>query len=97
MAKEKKGKLNKNFYVPAWIADKLDSEADRYDGPGVVVSAALLAFCDSTNEQKRQMLKEFRQAEIDYAYNEAASDVVAAEELAKEKKQSRNRRSPKAS
>ena len=92
MAAEKKGKMNKSYYINTWIVDMVSEEADRYDGPGVVVSAAINAFCSATDEQKRRMLKEFRQAEIDHAYADADDIVSAAEADAAKMKRKAGRR-----
>lgn len=90
----KKKKVKKNFQVPEWIAEKLDLEGERYDGPGVVAATAINAFCRASDAQKKAMLKDFRQSEIDHAYS-AEAIVAAAEADAEEKKQIQRRHSSK--
>jgi hypothetical protein len=87
-------KSRKTLYLPNWIVEKIDAEGSMYDGPGVVVAAAVHAFCGATVTAKRQMLKDYRQAEIDYAYS-ADAIIDAAEADTAEKKRSRGRQTPK--
>ena len=58
-------KIRKTIYIPAWIAEKLDAEGDRYDGPGVVVAASIQAFCSLPEPQKIKAIQEFRNIEND--------------------------------
>ena len=88
-------KIRKTLYLPDWIAEKLDAEGPRYDGPGVVAATAIHAFCKASDAEKKAMLKSFRQSEIDHAYS-AESIVAAAEADAAKKKQNRGRRSKRA-
>jgi hypothetical protein len=68
-------KIRKTVYVPDWIGELLDTEGGCYDGPGVVVSAAIYEFCCLTKKGKIEALNAFRQAEISRAYEtEGLSD-----------------------
>jgi len=84
--------MNKNLYIYRWLVDMLDTDGERYGGPGVVVSTAINAFCNATDEQKRAMLKNFREAEINHAYPAGDADLLVddAESDTAKKKQNRN-------
>jgi hypothetical protein len=63
-------KIRKTLYLPKWIADFLDSEGQKYDGPGIVAASALLAFSKLPSKDKIGALKSFREAEIEKVYGE---------------------------
>ena len=67
--KEKNLKKGRNFYVPDFVSEMLDSEGERYGGPGVVASSAILMFFNASDKAKRDAVKSFRDAEIDLAYD----------------------------
>ena len=61
-------KNKKTLYLPQWLISLLDAEGERIDGPGVVVGAAVFAFCEAAPEEKAKLLERFRQVEIQHAY-----------------------------
>ena len=79
-------KDKKTFLIPTWITPLLESEAAKYDGPGVVTAAALHHFCTLDADGKAEILKRFREAEIDHAYNDDAPRGADAAATAKVKK-----------
>jgi hypothetical protein len=63
-------KIKKTLYMPDWTVELLDKEGEKYDGPGVVVSAAILAFCTKPEDERVKILKEYRAEEIVHAYHD---------------------------
>lgn len=69
-------KDKKSLYLPKWLIEKLDSEGEILDGPGVIAGTAILAFLKSSPEAKAQMLRHYREAEISKAYGLAEKDTA---------------------
>ena len=99
MVEKKFKKTGRNFYIPDWVNEVLDLESERYGGPGVVTSSAILAFSSLTDEQKAIAVKAFRNKEIERAYTDidiivenTAKDVVRGRS-----KTQKSHKSPKAS
>jgi len=88
-------KIKKTLYIPSWIAEWLDSEGAKHDGPGVVVSAAIYAFCKQAPGQRVTILQSYRNEEVvrDYA---AADEQAAHESSSQAQKHKSGRRSSKA-
>lgn len=63
-------KIRKTLYLPGWIAQLLDNEGNRTDGPGFIAAAALFNFCNSTNKGKKEILNRYKTAEIERDYSE---------------------------
>jgi len=89
-------KIRKTIYIPHWVSEMLDAEGQVYDGPGVVVSAAIHHFCSLNAKQKIEIIQQFRSEEVRRAYGthspeaEAAAIVAAAEaDAAKQRRKSR--------
>jgi len=78
MSEKKIKKSGRNFYIPEWVSSVLDAEAERYGGPGVVVSSAIMAFSKLSNEQKAEVVKTFRNEEVERAYLDTQSIVENA-------------------
>jgi hypothetical protein len=98
MSEKKIKKSGRNFYIPEWVSSVLDAEAERYGGPGVVVSSAIMAFSKLSNEQKAEVVKTFRNEEVERAYLDTQSIVEnAAQDEEAGKKRTRQRRSSKES
>jgi len=70
-------KNRKTLYLPDWVEELLDREGAKYDGPGVVASASIYAFCNLSKKGKIETLKAFRQSEISRAYEEKKPDDLA--------------------
>jgi len=84
-------KIKKSLYLPAWIVEMLNSEGEIYDGPGVVTGAAILALCDSPQDEKTKIIQRYREKEVSEAYQlspaeQATRDVKEA--LAAKKRKS---------
>lgn len=75
-------KIRKTIYIPAWIAEELDAEGDRYDGPGVVVAASIQAFCNLSEQQKIKAIQDYRNVEVEKAYQTDAADIINAQSAA---------------
>lgn len=39
-------KIKKTLYLPEWLVEILDREAELYDGSGTVASTAIYALCE---------------------------------------------------
>jgi hypothetical protein len=68
--REKTLKKVHNFYIPDFIAELLDQEAEKYAGKGSVTSAAILAFSRLSEHKKRESIKEDKKLEIEVEFNE---------------------------
>ena len=63
-------KITKSVYIPLWINEILDLEGDKYDGPGMVVSAAVFDFSKKKRSDKIKAIQRFRSKEVEMAYFE---------------------------
>jgi len=61
-------KIKKTLYIPDWIAELLDAEGEKYEGPGTVASAAIMFFCQLKEKDKIKALKAYKEREIQRAY-----------------------------
>lgn len=68
-------KIRKTLYIPAWIAECLDSEGEKYNGPGILVSAAISLFQDLPPAAKIAALRAYRNKEISLAYGIPSSSA----------------------
>ena len=68
-------KVKKTLYLPAWVADLLDTEGENYDGPGVVAAAAITAFCSMKNNEKVKVTQNYRTEEVKRAYLDTGAIV----------------------
>lgn len=68
-------KIKKCLYLPDWVADLLDKEGETYDGPGVVASAAITAFCGLKKNEKMKIVQNYRTQEVKRAYQDT-KDIV---------------------
>lgn len=78
-------KIKKTLYIPPWIGQLLDTEGERYDGPGVVAAAAIYGFCALDHDAQIAALAAFREREIKEVYaqnNDEAAAVALFEEVA---------------
>ncbi|MCK9243652.1 MAG: hypothetical protein WC877_03300 [Dehalococcoidales bacterium] len=95
MNEKKNEKSNKNLYLPNWIIEKMDAEAGRYGGPGVMTATAINLLCNLSNEKKIEALKAYRQEEINklFSPNQALgqADAVVGEAEADTLKRKQNR------
>jgi len=80
MAEKKVLKTNKNLYLPNWIIELLDEEGQKYDGPGIVASAAISSFCEMKNEEKIRAIQKYRNEEIRRAYSDTHQNESEREE-----------------
>ena len=64
-------KIRKTLYLPDWIAEYLDKECEKLDGPGYVVATAIYNFYNMTTEAKKEALSLYKEAEIERAYAES--------------------------
>ncbi len=62
-------KTRKTLYLPQWLVDLLDAEADRVDGPGKIVSASTLHFLESAESERIDMITRFRAKDLIVAYS----------------------------
>lgn len=76
-------KIKKTLYIPDWIADLVDTEGEKYDGPGVVTAAAIWMFGKLPDKDKAKCYEDFRKEEISTALQ--VSSEAAQKELAKKK------------
>lgn len=76
-------KIRKTLYLPEWLEQILTSEGDKYDGPGVVAAAAINGFNELNDENKKLMLKRFRDKEIEIAYAPNETTSANSDELKK--------------
>lgn len=67
-------KIRKTLYIPDWIANTLDEEGEKHDGPGVVVSAAIYAFCRLSPDRRISAIQEYRNEEVVKDYADAEGD-----------------------
>lgn len=81
-------KIKKCLYLPDWVADLLDKEGETYEGPGVVASAAITAFCGLKKNEKMKIIQNYRTEEVKRAYLDS-KDVV--ENAAQDESASRKR------
>ncbi len=75
-------KKRKTLYLPVFVCEELDVEGEKYDGPGVVVSAAISAFCAMPDAKKKIALQNYRTKEIEAAYADEVDDIVSEAEAA---------------
>jgi hypothetical protein len=68
MGEKRIKKVNKNLYLPDWIAKILDEEGEKYSGPRFVASAAINAFFELSKRGKIQVLQKYKAKEIEDAY-----------------------------
>lgn len=61
-------KIRKTLYLPNWIAELLDSEGERGNGPGVIAAAAISLFCRLSDKDKIAALKTYQEEEIEKSY-----------------------------
>ena len=66
------------MFLPDWVVALLDAEGKFYDGPGVVASAAIAAFCSMDKAGKIAALKRFREVEIKAAYLDIDGNDIKA-------------------
>lgn len=66
--KEKSIKINKNLFIPQWIAELLDLEGERCEGPGGIAAVAIYTFCKMADKDKNTAIKQYKAKEIDYIY-----------------------------
>lgn len=85
MAKKKIEKVNKNLFLPGFVAEELDTEGELYGGPGAVAAAAIYHFCHSDNSKKGEIMLAFREMEIRAAYADEVDDIVSEAEAAAQK------------
>lgn len=79
-------KKRKTLYLPAFVCEELDVEGEKYDGPGVVASAAINAFCALSDTKKKVALQNYRTKEIELAYADEVDDIVSEAEAAVRKR-----------
>lgn len=94
MKKKNTKKSGRNFYLPVWVNEILDKEAERYGGQGTVTAASIMAFHGFSDQKKKEILKEYRQQEIDAAF---ADEVVESADRASAqdgKQKNRKRKRP---
>ncbi|HEG42828.1 MAG TPA: hypothetical protein ENH94_02150 [Phycisphaerales bacterium] len=89
-------KKRKTLYLPAFVCEELDVEGEKYDGPGVVASAAINAFCTMPDAEKKIVLQNYRAKEIEFAYADEVDDIVSEAEAAAEKQKQGQRPSKSA-
>lgn len=91
-------KLRKTLYLPEWVAELLDNEGQKYDGPGVVASAAITAFCSMKDKEKVRTIQNYRNEEVKRAYFDTQAIVENAAQGEKAgKKGTQQKRKPKES
>lgn len=91
-------KIRKTLYLPDWIANLLDKEGAKYDGPGVVASSAIMAFCLMKDSEKVKVIQSYRNKEVEKAYFDTQAIVEnAAQDEEAGKKRNRQKRTPKES
>jgi len=69
-------KIRKTLFLPEWIVNSLDTEGEKYGGPGVVASAAINAFCNLSDSKKKEVLQNYRTKEIEIAYSNKSTDTT---------------------
>ena len=91
-------KVKKTLYLPDWVADLLDREGQKYDGPGVVAASAITSFCLMSDPDKVKTIQDYRSKEVERAYLDTQSIVESAAQDEKAgKKRTRQKRSSKES
>ena len=88
MAKKKTVKTNKNLFLPPWVIELLDSEGERYGGPGEIAAIAIFNFCSLNDLAKKEAIKKYRDEEADRVYSiiqNAAEAHAASPEQKKQK------------
>lgn len=78
-------KKRKTLYLPGFVCEELDVEGEKYDGPGVVASAAINAFCAMSDDKKKLALQNYRTKEIELAYADEVDQIVSEAEAAVQK------------
>ena len=78
-------KIRKTLYLPDWIVEKLDSEGEKYDGPGVFAAAAIWMFCKLPDNEKVKCYEDFRKKEIANAL-QVASEAAQKDDAKKKQK-----------
>jgi hypothetical protein len=81
MTEKKTKKGGRNLYIPDFISQMLDIEAETYEGPGTVAAASIYAFCMMDESGKRKALKSYKEKEIDVAYGGDSIAKAMIEEL----------------
>jgi len=71
-------KGRKTLYLPDWVIEMLDKEGEKYDGPGVIASASICAFCQLREADKIKMIQNYRTEEVKRAYLGAKGVVESA-------------------
>jgi len=87
-------KIRKTLYLPEWVGNLLDVEGEKYGGPGIVASAAISSFALLSDNEKKRILQNYRNKEIEIAYSKDAADIVAASGADVSKKKQKRRRRP---
>ncbi len=83
-------KDKKTLYLPNFVIDMLEIEAERAGGPGKIAGAAILAFVESSDEAKVASLKHFNDRELKEAYQ--LVEDVARKNLSKQKQSAAKRK-----
>lgn len=80
-------KDQKTLYLPLWVIEILTKESERYGGPGVVAAACIVHFASLKPGQKINVLKHYREVEIEAAYEDefAAGPLLEEPERRKSK------------
>lgn len=83
-------KSKKNLMIPEWIESLLQFEADRYGGQGTIAAASIYAFSRLKDRKKKEVMKQFRDEEINRAYesSKALDDENAAAQHAAARRRS---------
>ena len=71
-------KVRKTFYLPNWICQHIETEGKQYDGPGVIVAAAIHHFANLEVDQKKTILKNYRNSEINKFYSKSELSKVGS-------------------
>jgi len=76
-------KIRKTVFVPVWIARVIDFEGIAYDGPGVVIAAAIHHFSNMTKDEKVKTVQEYLNREVSLAYEDESEAAGNSATLAR--------------